>query len=1142
MKQMCKKVTALLLTAVMIVSMMPVNASAAKKGEVKSVTIKNVDTKTLVLKPKKTFKLKTTVKVSGKASKKVVYTSSNKKVVKVSKNGKIQAVKKGTAKVTVKSAVNKKKKASLKVIVGTPVKKITLDKTNTTAYVGDTVNLKAVVSPKKPSVKKLSYSSNAKKVAVVDSKGVITCMAEGTAKITVKATDGSGKKAVCTVTVVEKAATEEPQPSPAPTPAPTPVPTPTPAPDTTPDTTPDKEQEESLYSGYELKWSDEFEGSELNREDWNVELHEPGWVNAEWQEYVDSKENIYLKDGKLVIKPVKTVDENGKVTYTSGRVNTQNKQNFTYGMFEVRAKVPEGKGFLPAFWMMAADENIYGQWPRCGEIDMMEVHGSATDKLYGTIHYGNPHRESQGTYTLENGSFSEDYHTFTCAWEPGKIKWYVDGKLYHETSDWYSVTEGQGEITYPAPFDQPFYIILNLAVGGSWVGYPDDTTDFENAAYEIDYVRAYQKAEYDENVTKPVKDVVLRDPDVNGNYVNNGNFALNEDMTDDTDWKFLNALEGEATAGIAENALTIKTTNAGTVDYSVQLVQADIPMEKGGIYELSFDACATEDRKIKIGVTGPDNGYVRYFGDQAVELTTEKNTYQYTFTMKSDSDANGRLEFNFGNMGSMADVMLSNVVLKKTGMDESVFQPGKTVLADGNHVYNGSFQEGTNRLGYWTIQNACGADVSVTNLADGRRLKVVVPDTEGSAVTISQDEMALVPEKSYALSFFAQADAEKDVTIAVAGNEVIKTVTAETAEYTEKFTTASELANKSISITLHEAGTYYLDNIRVVEDSLIKNGSFAAGFAGYEPFVDGSADASYVVDSLSEENAADFTINNTGDAAWKIQLKQNNVTLVKDQWYRLTLDAKSTVDRQLMFAIQRNGAIYNDDWTPYSGEKKVDLTNEYQTYELEFKMAHDTDTGAILSISMGAVDRQITKQHRICIDNISLEKIDAPEVPEIVAGENLLKNGDFANGAENWINAVTSPGAAEVSFKDNHAVYDITNAGTADWNVQLKQSGITLENGCKYRVTFHAKSTADRIIKLAIMSTSYSWYGGADISLKKDMDTPVTVEFTMQAETDMAADMVVSMGQIYEADGVTAIDTPASVITLSDFSIVKIAE
>lgn len=270
------------------------------------------------------------------------------------------------------------------------------------------------------------------------------------------------------------------------------------------------------YEGYTKVWGDEFDGDSLNRDDWNVETHEKGWVNSELQEYVDSEENIQVKDGKLVINPVKkvsSIESNDAtstkevVSYTSGRVSTQNKQTFTYGRFECRAKVPKGQGYLPAFWLMANDENLYGQWPRCGEIDCMEVMGQETNKAYGTVHYGNPHAQSQGTYyTGENESdFSDDFHVFTCDWEPGKITWYVDGVKYHEENDWYSTTVGQETLAYPAPFDQPFYIILNLAVGGSWVGNPNDETSFENNPYEIDYVRVYQKDSYNENVKRPVK-------------------------------------------------------------------------------------------------------------------------------------------------------------------------------------------------------------------------------------------------------------------------------------------------------------------------------------------------------------------------------------------------------------------------------------------------------------------------------------------------------------------------------------------------------------------------------------------------------------------------------------------------------------
>ena len=240
---------------------------------------------------------------------------------------------------------------------------------------------------------------------------------------------------------------------------------------------------------YKLIWHDEFDGDELDRSIWNVELHEPGWVNEELQEYVDSPENIKVENSTLILQPVKKGDK-----YTSGRVNCQGKKDLLYGVFEVSAKVPTGKGYLPAFWMMPKEEEHYGQWPRCGEIDCMEVMGQDTTKVYGTLHYGNPHEQSQGEYVLETGDLAKEFHTYTCKWEPGKITWYIDGIQYHEETKWYSATEGVGTLPYPAPFDQPFHVILNLAIGGSWVGYPDETTTYEDQAFVIDYVRAYQKA------------------------------------------------------------------------------------------------------------------------------------------------------------------------------------------------------------------------------------------------------------------------------------------------------------------------------------------------------------------------------------------------------------------------------------------------------------------------------------------------------------------------------------------------------------------------------------------------------------------------------------------------------------------------
>ena len=677
-----------------------------------------------------------------------------------------------------------------------------------------------------------------------------------------------------------------------------------------------------------------------------------------------------------------------KKSYTSGRISTQNLKTFTYGRFEVKAKVPKGQGYLPAFWLMANDENVYGQWPRCGEIDCMEVMGQDTKKLYGTIHYGNPHAESQGTYTIEDGkeSFSDGFHTFTCDWEPGKITWYVDGIKYHEESNWHSTTEGQGTLTYPAPFDQPFYIILNLAVGGSWVGNPNEETSFVDNPFVVDYVRVYQKDSYDENVTRPeVKFEPTNKPDQFGNYIKNSTFAEAEDLTDDTNWKFLTTSDGAATAEIKDNSMVISTENAGTVDYSVQLVQANIPFEKGATYEVSFDAKASGNRKMNVDVKAPDRGYQSYMKTLVPELTTEMKHFSTQFVMKADSDVNGRLEFNMGNAGS-GDIVLKNVVVRKTAEPDPNAKEEKTILANGSCIYNGSFQEGKNHLGYWDITPE-GADIKVTGLSDGRRLV-----TEGKSVTISQSDLAFKEGTAYALSFDAYAQNGATVVATVGGNTYKVNVEAgnEKKDYVVKIPATAKFTDKTVSLKIE--GAISLDNVKMVEDAKIKNGSFNDSLSGYEVYVDSTAKATVVVDSLKENNALDVTVDDTGADDWRIQIKQNNVLLEKGKKYKLSYEAKSTIDRKIRVVMQGGAALGWPVYSEHSDDQDandgiVTLTSEYQKFTEEFIMTEETDAQAFLSICLGNVGGQITDQHRIVIDNISLVEAENP-TPENPTPEN----------------------------------------------------------------------------------------------------------------------------------------------------------
>ena len=411
--------------------------------------------------------------------------------------------------------------------------------------------------------------------------------------------------------------------------------------------------------GYNLLWSDEFDGSELNKENWSYDVHAPGWTNAELQEYTNSTDNIYIEDGKLVIRAIKTKDDSGNDYYTSGKVMGRNKTDFLYGKVVVSAKVPDGQGLWPAIWMMPTQESRYGQWPKCGEIDIMEILGNQPEIAYATIHYGEPHAEQQGIYTLENGSFADDFHEYSVEWEPGEMRFYIDGNLYHTVNQWFTANKGGDEKPYPAPFDQTFFVQLNLAVGGTWPGNPDETTDFENAKFYIDYVRVYQKPEYDTNVEKPA--TLFREPTEDGNLIYNGDFAEAEALGDEDNWSFLLFEGGDGSAAINDGIMTITTNNEGTADYAIQLVQSSLPIMEGKSYRLTFDAYAAEERDMIVCVSAPTAGWGRYLQDTKLTLSTDWQTFTYDFAMTSKDDNNGRLEFNMGATGSTAEIYIRNV-------------------------------------------------------------------------------------------------------------------------------------------------------------------------------------------------------------------------------------------------------------------------------------------------------------------------------------------------------------------------------------------------------------------------------------------------------------------------------------------------
>lgn len=923
----------------------------------------------------------------------------------------------------------------------------------------------------------------------------------------------------------------------------------------------------AVTSGYKLVWEDNFNGSELNRDDWNVELHAPGWVNAEWQEYVDSEENIYLKDGKLVLQAIKTTKD-GKDYYTSGRVNTQNKHDFKYGKFEAKIKVPSGMGFLPAFWMMPTDEQKYGQWPKCGEIDIMEVMGQSTDTLHGTIHYGDPHGQKQGTYIIDGAKadFAEGFHVYTCEWEPGKISWFVDGVKFHEATDWYTKREGFDEVAYPAPFDQPFYMIFNVAVGGSWVGYPDETTEFgDNAQMVVDYVKVYQKDKYNENVVKPAKPEVP-DSEIGANILVNGEFTKNESFDDGKDWEFLTANGGEGNAQIVDvdgnNALKITTTNAGTVDYSVQLVQGPIALKQGNKYKVSFDAWADEERTMKALISAPDLNYMRYWGDQTVNLTTTKQQFSYEFEMTEEGDANSRFEMTFGAMGSTAAVYIDNVKVEKTDSFE-IIEEGKTVLPDGNYVYNSGFDTGSDRMKYWAVDSRiAGVNYCATNEDGVREFKAVVPSRVSSLedVVLKQEDTAISGGKEYLFTFDAYGAEAKAIKAVISPKtstndveDIVFDVNLDTVKnnYEFNFTMPTGVTGADVKFLIGAAGTTYIDNVRVQEDATIINGDFSNGTAGWELYAYAPSDVSFVIDELdngSGSQAAALNIAKSGPVDWHIQLKQP-VTLEQGKKYRISFDTWSTIERNFVFAIQRNADKKGDsDWISYSGDiNEAMSTTGFKHYSKEFDMTWVTDDIAEVKFTLGAVGGvEINTPHTVFIDNVVLEEIGTCEVPDgsdgptVVEGENMFTNPNF-DGMDGWTVTWDSQwgpgntGSATVTTENNTLVYDVTNVGAYDYSVQLKQEGLDFEEGATYRASFDVSSTVARIIKFALMDAGNNWYAGKDvIEVSPEMST-VSFEFKPLDGKDSYEDLIfqLSLGKVDE-------NTSASTLTFANMKLVKL--
>jgi beta-glucanase (GH16 family) len=235
---------------------------------------------------------------------------------------------------------------------------------------------------------------------------------------------------------------------------------------------------------WQIVWQDEFDSDGApDATKWTYEIGGGGWGNAELQTYTNQAENVVVEDGVLKI----TALANGN-TFTSARIITKGLFEQAYGRFEASIKMPWGPGIWPAFWLLGADID-QNPWPQCGEIDIVEYRGQEPNLIHGSVHGPGYSGVSPITksFGFQNNRFDTDFHVFAIEWGEGYIHFYVDETIYQEITP--DDVKGKGEWVY----DHPFYILLNLAVGGNYVGFPTSKTTFPQTM-EVDWVRVYQEA------------------------------------------------------------------------------------------------------------------------------------------------------------------------------------------------------------------------------------------------------------------------------------------------------------------------------------------------------------------------------------------------------------------------------------------------------------------------------------------------------------------------------------------------------------------------------------------------------------------------------------------------------------------------
>ncbi|OUS77940.1 glycoside hydrolase [Paenibacillus sp. MY03] len=958
------------------------------------------------------------------------------------------------------------------------------------------------------------------------------------------------------------------RPSPTPTSRPVTGPTtgPTAGPTASPTAEPSAEPSPSPTTepekAWRLVWNDEFDRSGDNLDDNGIDLDKwgyqlgtgaqyglDGWGNNE-QQYYRSENMIVDEETDMLIVTAKKETHQGK-PYTSGRIYTEPTFSQTYGKFEARMKLPAGEGVWPAFWMMPKDSE-YGVWAASGELDIMEARGRLPEEVGGTIHFGRnwPNNKATGDeYHFPEGEDITGFHTYGVEWEPGEIRWYVDGNLYQTLNNWDSWGADQpAKYAYPAPFDKPFYMILNLAIGGNYDGGRLPKESDLPAQMLVDYVRVYEPDGWE--YREPLEPQIDAEPypdaykaPINGNFVYDGEYgetftnvteagqSLNEDF-----WNFVTVgtFLGQATVSVEEldgkRFAKADIEAGGNAAHAVQLIQ-NVTLGKGRWYKLSFDAKSNASRTMTVKLGGGENrGWSVYSDSLEARLNDSLQGYEMTFQMTAETDTLARLEFNMGL--ATYPVWIGNVKLEEVAAaDPYKENDPKTPLADGNHVFNGNFDLGhLNRLTYWKLSTKAGAEAAVSVDPIERQLEVSISRAGGEAgdIVLAQRGIELIEGNDYSLSFQGSAAANRTVTVALASTDG--------AVYDEEQAALEpgDLTGRSVSLRMDGANDrnavlllmfggadadVRMDDIRLTrltnnnvgEPDLnaqypLKNGDFSNGKLFWSEHVQGRYDGWDGATSFSvAEGAMNAFVSSTGNNPWDVMLMQTDFELAKGLTYVVSVDARSTVARETELVV--------DSGNTRLLSERVGLTSEWQTFSYELPVT--TDVTASFKMLLGRLDGAAAlSAHEVYVDNVKLELKGARDAAF------LAKNGYFDDGLAGWNSHVQGvydgPSAAAVSGESGALKADIGHAGLNPWDIVVSQDAVELKKGKTYIVKFDARSTMPRIIEVTAENAAYTRFLNQPARLE-DYTQTYSYEFTMNSDEN--ASLKFLLGKMANQDG-----------------------